>query len=165
MGNNKLPAFGLKTQIKDGMFQYPSLPTAVNNVQMDLSIDNKDGIIDNTNIDLAKFHVDLGKNPIDVRAKIQTLTNMKVDAKAIAKINLAELMQMFPMQGLAIKGNYSLDATAKGIFNATTMQMPSIDAGMTLANGYAKSNQFPEALEQMNAVVGLIWFWIKKPSK
>ncbi len=150
-GNNKMPAFGLKAQIKDGMFQYPSLPTPVNNVQMDLAIDNKDGVIDNTNIDLNKFHVDLGKNPVDIKAKIQTLTNMKVDAKALAKINLADLMQMFPMQGFTLKGNYDLDATIKGIFNATTKQMPSIDAAMSLANGYAKTSQFPEALEQMTA--------------
>ncbi len=152
IGKEKLPAFNLNLKVTDGMFQYPSLPTAINNIQVNLMVNNKDGIIDNTYINLEKFHIDLGKNPIDAKAKIEGLTKINTDAKATAKINLADLNKMFPMQGLVLKGNYSLDAYAKGIYNTLTGSLPSFSATMNLLNGYAKSSQFPEALDNFNFV-------------
>lgn len=152
VGKNKLPAFNLNLKVTDGMFQYPTLPTAVSNIQMNLMVNNKDGIIDNTSINLSKFHIDLGKNPIDMKAKIEGLTKINTDAKATAKIDLADLNKMFPMDGLVLKGNYSLDAYAKGVYNMLTGSLPSFSAGMNLLNGYAKSNKFPEALDNFNFV-------------
>lgn len=152
IGKEKLPAFNLNLKVIDGMFQYPSLPTAVNNIQVNLMIKNKDGIIDNTSILLDKFHIDLGKNPIDAKAKIEGLTKINTDAKATAKINLADLNKMFPMQGLVLKGNYNFEGYAKGIYNTLTGSLPSFSAKMNLLNGYAKTSQFPEAIDNFNFV-------------
>ena len=65
----QMPAFNLNMVVKDAMFKYPELPTAINNINMDLLIDNKDGIIDHTIIDLKKLHLDFGANPVDARAR------------------------------------------------------------------------------------------------
>ncbi|MBS1951890.1 MAG: AsmA family protein, partial [Bacteroidetes bacterium] len=53
----QLPAFNLSAQVKEAMFKYPSLPTPVNNINMDLLIDNKTGVIQNTLVDLKKLHL------------------------------------------------------------------------------------------------------------
>jgi hypothetical protein len=151
---SKMPGFGVDLEVADGMFQYPALPAAVSNINMGLMITCKDGVIDNTLIDLRKFHMDLGKNPIDARARIEKLTNSKIDANAKAKVNLSDMTQMFPMPtGYILKGTYVLDLTAKGIYNAT--QMPAIHADMSLINGYAKTAQYPDALEDMHFVASL----------
>jgi uncharacterized protein involved in outer membrane biogenesis len=144
----EMPGFGLNLQVDKGMFQYPDLPTAVNNVAVDLKIDNKSGVIEETVINLAKFHADLGKNPIDAKAKIEKLVNSLIDANVKAKIDLGDMSKMFPMEGLVLRGLYGLDATVNGVYN--TALLPSVSATMSLANGYVKSNQFPEALESMN---------------
>jgi uncharacterized protein involved in outer membrane biogenesis len=144
----EMPGFGLNLQVDKGMFQYPDLPTAVNNVAVDLKIDNKSGVIEETIINLAKFHADLGKNPIDAKAKIEKLVNSLIDANLKAKIDLGDMSKMIPMEGLVLRGIYGLDATVNGVYN--TAQMPSVSATMSMANGYVKSNQFPEALEAMN---------------
>jgi uncharacterized protein involved in outer membrane biogenesis len=144
----EMPGFGLNLQVDKGMFQYPDLPTAVNNVAVDLKIDNKNGVIEETVINLAKFHADLGKNPIDAKAKIEKLVNSLIDANVKAKIDLGDMSKMFPMEGLVLRGLYSLDATANGVYN--TALLPSVSTTMSMANGYVKSNQFPEALEAMN---------------
>ena len=102
----QLPAFGVNLVVSDAMFQYPDLPTAVSNIQMDMHVNNEDGIIDHTVIDLKKFHMDLGKNPVDARALVKNLSNSQIDAEAKAKLNLHDLIQMFPMPGLELKGNF-----------------------------------------------------------
>lgn len=51
------------------MFQYPTLPVGVNNVNVDLTINNPDGIPDHTAIDLNRMHVELGREPFDAKLR------------------------------------------------------------------------------------------------
>jgi hypothetical protein len=150
----KMPAFQLDLNVQDGMFQYPDLPLPVKNINFALLIDNKNGNIDQTLINLKKFGMLLGSNPIEARAKIEGLTNMLVDIFAKAQVNLGELTKIFPIQGTTIKGTYKLDALAKGTYNAQGA-MPTINADMRLLDGFVKSSQYPEALESVNFVANV----------
>src|SRR5690606_15776177 len=60
-----MPGFGTDLKVTNAMFKYPDLPQAATNINVDMSVDNKDGIINNTNVEVRKFHLDLGKNPVD----------------------------------------------------------------------------------------------------
>jgi uncharacterized protein involved in outer membrane biogenesis len=153
--DKQMPAFNLDLKINDAMFKYPDLPTAVNNINMDLLVDNKDGVINNTRVDLKKLHLDFGSNPIDAKLLIENLRDYRMDGNLKAKLNLAELSKMFPMDGLELKGIYSVNASAKGVYDSIKKIIPAIDASMSLTDGYAKSSQFPLPLEdlKMNATV------------
>lgn len=142
------PAFNFNFKIADALFQYPDLPTPINNINVDVSIDNKTGDLEKTLVNLKKFHLDLGKNPVDAKARVEGLSTFKIDANVMAKLNLADLGQMFPMPGLTVKGLFGLNATAKGIYNASTM--PNLAANLTLRNGYVKTKEFPEALDKLS---------------
>jgi uncharacterized protein involved in outer membrane biogenesis len=145
----QMPAFNVNLKVKEAMFKYPDLPTAINNINVDLLIDNRDGIIDNTIVDLKKMHLDFGSNPVDARALITKIYPTNIDANLVAKLNLAELSKMFPMEGLEMKGNYAIDLTAKGIYDSLKKVIPSMNANMSLVNGYVKSKDFPLPLENM----------------
>ncbi|MBT1685279.1 AsmA family protein [Dawidia soli] len=147
---NQMPAFNLNLLVKDAMFKYPELPTPVNNINVDLLVDNKDGVIDNTVIDLKKLHLDLGSNPIDAKALVTKMYPTNVDATVSARFNLAELNKMFPMQGLDMKGSYALNLNAKGVYDSLKKTIPAIDATMSLADGFVKSADFPMPLEDLH---------------
>jgi len=147
---NQLPAFNLTLLVKDAMFQYPDLPTAVENINVDLSIDNQDGILENTVVDLKKMHMDFGSNPVDARARITRLYPTQIDADVAAKLNLAELNRMFPMEGLEMKGNYALTMQAKGVYDSLKKIIPAITANMSLSDGYVKSADFPIPMDDMH---------------
>jgi uncharacterized protein involved in outer membrane biogenesis len=146
----QIPAFNLNLLVKDAMFKYPDLPTSVNNINVDLLVDNKDGVIDNTVIDLKKLHLDFGSNPVDARALITKMYPTNVDATVAAKLNLGELSKMFPMEGLEMKGNYAINLTAKGVYDSLKKVMPAVDASMSLANGYVKSSEFPLPIQDLH---------------
>ena len=146
----QLPAFNLALSVKDAMFKYPDLPTAVNNINVDLLIDNKDGKMENTIVDLKKMHLDFGSNPVDARAKITRLYPTNIDADISAKLNLAELNKMFPMEGLEMKGNYAINLKAKGVYDSLKKLIPVIDANMSLGDGYVKSADFPIPMNDMH---------------
>src|SRR5258706_5545358 len=98
--DRQMPAFTVTLKVNDAMFKSPELSTAVNNINMDLLIDNQDGVIDHTVVDLKKLHLDFGANPVDARLLIRNLKDYSMEGNLKAKLNLAELNSMFPMKGL-----------------------------------------------------------------
>ncbi len=142
-----MPAFKLNMKVDDAMFKYPDLPTAISNISMDLLVDNNDGIIDNTVVDLKQFHMDFGNNPIDARARIANLVDYNMDAKISGKLNLAELSDMFPIEGTNMKGLFSIDLEAAGVYDSITGKTPTVDAVMLMQDGYIKTADMPYALE------------------
>lgn len=147
--DTQMPAFNLALVVNDAMFRYPDLPTAVNNIAMDLRIDNTTGVIENTVVDLKKLHLDFGANPVDARMRIENLKDYRMDAQLAAKLNLAELNKMFPMDGLEMKGTFSVDAKASGVYDSIRKVIPAVDITMGLADGYVKSAEFPAPLEDL----------------
>ena len=149
-GEKTMPAFNLTLLVKDAMFQYPDLPTAVNNINLDLLIDNKDGVLENTIVDLKKMHLDFGTNPFDARARITKMYPTVVDAAIKGKLNLGELNSMFPMEGLEMKGSYAIDLEAKGVYDSLKKLIPAINANMSLSDGYVKSADFPIPMDDIH---------------
>lgn len=147
--DKQMPAFNLGLQVKDAMFQYPDLPTAINNIAMDLLVDNKDGVIDNTVVDLKKLHLDFGTNPVDARFVIHNLKDYRMNGNLAAKLNLAELGKMFPMEGLDMKGAFAVNAKVDGVYDSIKKIIPAVDASMSLTDGYVKSAEFPMPLENL----------------
>ena len=145
----KMPAFQLKLLTENARFQYPDLPQPVTNINVDLLVDNPDGVIDNTVVNVKSFHADLGSNPIDGRLLLEGLSTYKIDTEIKAKVNLAELMQMYPMDSLELKGLYNLNLVANGVYDSATNRIPKIDMDMALQNGYVKSGDYPP-LENVN---------------
>ena len=143
------PAFDIVLLIKDGYFKYPELPTAVDNVNVDMQIVNTTTDLNNTVIDIKTFGMNLGKNPINGKIRIQGLEKYDIDANVNATVNLAELAEVYPMDSLEIKGLYSLKLLAKGVYDETQNRIPTIDADMTLKNGYVKSLAYPIPIENL----------------
>ncbi|TAF74415.1 MAG: hypothetical protein EAZ53_09230 [Bacteroidetes bacterium] len=146
----KLPAFGLNLMVKDGKFQYPKLPTPVKNVNIDLNVENKDGVIDNTLVNLKNLHFEMGSNPIDAKMIVKGLKNMDLDGFVKAKLDLAEVTDIFPLDSLTLKGLFTVDAKVKGIYKSAS-QLPTLDVNMAMQNGFVKTLKMPNTpLEQIS---------------
>ncbi|KAA9332971.1 AsmA family protein [Hymenobacter busanensis] len=143
----QMPGYGVNLQIKNGMFHYPDLPQAARNINVDMVVDNPSGFTNNVKVNVKQFHLDLGKNPIDGNVAIDGLEPMKVDGRVKANVDLAEMMKVYPVQDLILRGQLFVDATAKGTYSKT--QMPVTRAAMRLTSGYVKSKQFPAPIENL----------------
>jgi vacuolar-type H+-ATPase subunit H len=115
-----MPGFGLNLIIADGMFKYPDLPTAINNVQVDLKISNPDGVPDNTIINLSRMHAEMGAEPFDMRLLVKTpVSDAQIDASIKGLIDLGNVSKMVPLeQGTTISGRFKADVTAKGVVSS-----------------------------------------------
>jgi hypothetical protein len=116
----QMPGFGLKLLVKDGKFQYPSLPTAVNDVQVDLDINNPDGVPDHTEINLNKMHAELGAEPFDAKMRIRTpVSDAQIDGMIKGHVNFANIGKIVPLEkGTTIKGEMDADLFLNGRMSA-----------------------------------------------
>ena len=114
--DKKMPAFNAKLIVENAMFQYPSLPKAVNNINVDIKVDNKTGVPDNTVIDINKFHVEMAGNPVDVRMHVSNpVSDANIDGTIKGKINLASVKDIVPLdKGDDLNGLITADVILKG---------------------------------------------------
>ncbi|MFC2114612.1 AsmA-like C-terminal region-containing protein [Bacteroidota bacterium] len=115
-----LPAFTIQLGVENGMFKYPDLPTAINNVFIDLKLDNPDGITDHTVVSLNKLHVELGKEPFDARLVMKTPeSDPYVDAYIKGKVDLSQIKTLVNMdENTLLSGIVSTDLQLKGNISA-----------------------------------------------
>ena len=146
----KIPSFDISLKVADGMFQYPDLPKPVKNVNLDLQVKNETANLDNTSVSIPTFNLDFGSNPISGKLYLADLVSYTIDAALKGKLDLEELTSIFPIEGLAMKGNMDIDATAKGRYDSVAGIIPAINAKLLLANGFVKSADYPAPIEKLN---------------
>lgn len=156
MNATSFPTYAFNLLVENAMFQYPNLPTAVTGINLDFKASNSTNDLNNSVLNIKKFNMNLGKNPINARALIEGLGKSKVDADVVAKIDLQQIGQIFPMKGLEMRGLYSMDLKAKGTYDSLTKAFPQVNAVMSLANGYIKSDQFPQPIQDLNVKANLV---------
>lgn len=116
------PGFDVDFSIKDGFIKYPDLPESVKNIQMDLAVDNSDGIIDHTIVDLKLFHFEVAQNPINVTYMVKNVESdpdMKGSIKS--QFRLENLAKAIPMEeGEEYKGGIDADVDFAGKLSSIT---------------------------------------------
>jgi len=144
----RMPGYGLNLTVNNGRFKYPDLPREAKNINVAMVVDNPSGFTNNVKVNVSKFHLDLGNDPVDGSVAVDGLDPMKVDGRVKANVNLAEALKVYPVAGVNMRGQFFVDATAKGTYSKT--QMPVVNAAIKMTNGYVKSNQFPAPIEDIN---------------
>ncbi|WP_229725341.1 AsmA family protein [Hymenobacter baengnokdamensis] len=144
----RMPGYGLNLAVTNGRFKYPDLPREAKNINVAMVVDNPSGFTNNVKVNVSKFHLDLGNDPVDGSVAIDGLAPMKVDGHVKANVNLAEALKVYPVPGLTMRGQFFVDATGRGIYSKT--QMPVVNAAIKMANGYVKSDKFPAPIEDIN---------------
>ncbi len=150
--DNKMPAFGLEVKIKNGQFQYPSLPVGVNNVQLDLKISNLDGIPDHTLISLNKLHAELGTEKIDARMNVSTpVSDANLDGTLNCNINFANLSKIVPLAiGTTMAGEMVADLMLKGRISAIEKKKYNdfnASGNLALSNFKYSSNDYKQGFD------------------
>ncbi|MDI9341889.1 MAG: AsmA family protein [Sediminibacterium sp.] len=115
-----MPAFAVDLGIQNAMFKYPSLPKSVNNINVDVHVNNPDGNLDHTVVDVNKFHVEMAGNPIDMSAHVKTPISdpdLRADVKGI--IVLSSVKEFIPLdKGDDMNGTVKADISVAGRMSA-----------------------------------------------
>ncbi|CAN5444780.1 AsmA-like C-terminal region-containing protein [soil metagenome] len=122
-----IPGYHVDLEVKDGFFQYPDLPKPLQQINIKAQVDNPDGITDNTVVNVEKAHIEMDKEPFDIRLLVKKpISNMFVDAAAKGKLDLGKLAQLIKLEaGTKINGLLNADVFVKG--NVKDIEQQKLD--------------------------------------
>lgn len=145
----QLPAFAFNLNVNNAMFQYPSLPVPVKDIEVKLAVTNPDGNLNNTLVDLSRFHMDVAGDAFDARMVAKNvMQDPTIDAWLKGRVNLGNVTKIVPLEGgMEVKGIITADVTAKGAVSTIEKQnYEAFDAaGQIVAQDiYFKSPDLPQ---------------------
>jgi len=111
-----IPSFALNLLIENGMIQYPGLPRAINNIQVNTKITCPGVDADKTIINVSKLHVDLGQFPIDAHMLVKTpISDPDIDGHVKGNVDLAAIKDLIPLEkNTNLAGKVAADVSFKG---------------------------------------------------
>ena len=153
-----IPAFDIKINSDNASFQYPDLPKAVRNINIDTQISNTTGIVEDTEVDIRKLSFMIDQDKFNMTSKITELMgNPKVSAHIDGRINLANISQAYPIDSdLDLKGILNADiATAFDMASVEKKQYENTKTSGTLdLQGFEyKSDEIPNVVKLDNTKV------------
>jgi hypothetical protein len=114
-GDSAFPGFAINAKVSDAAFQYPDLPLPARSISMDLALTNPGGSADSTVVKLDRFHLLLGKNPVDAALVVRTpVSDPNVDFRVKGKVDLADVRRTVKFQGIdQLTGTVAADAAVR----------------------------------------------------
>lgn len=111
MRGAELPAFELKTDVRNGSFQYSSLPKAVTDINIALRVANPGGVMDRTVVDLSKFGLCMAGNSLSATFHATNLMSDPVfRASADGRVDLGAVKEVYPLEkGVELGGLITAD--------------------------------------------------------
>ncbi len=148
--DSSMPGYKVALQVNNARFKYEDLPTAVEDINVDMLVEDKDGNPDNLYVNVKAFNMNVGSNPVKGQFELRSLEPMNIAADVDARLNLGELDQVMKLEELEMKGLFALNLKADGIYDSLRNQFPKINAVMSLKDGYMKSVDYEVPIRDFN---------------
>jgi len=144
------PSARIRLQVQDAMFSYPGLPKSADNIQVDLD-GYYDGVqMDNSILDVNKFHVDLGGNAVDLTLNIKTPeSDMMVNGNLKCNLDLATLKDVIPLDSTTLTGKINAAIDMMGYmsyFEKEEYEKFKADGNLTVTDLVYSSPDLPRDL-------------------
>ena len=161
----QLPTFDVNLLVNNGQFQYPDLPSKMENISIGLNVKNEDGIEDHTFINLKTFHFDMAGNPFDMSMKMSSpVSDPNIDARIDGVIDLSKMKDIIPADNMNLTGIITANVELKG--KMSSIEKEDYDAFHAVGNlSVSKLNfadtDFPQGIEISSAKASLSPQYIK----
>ena len=126
------------------------------NIDIDYHYDGKQ--MDNTTVDVNKFHVELGGNPIDINLNLRTpISDPFINSKIDANIDLTTLADLIPLDDTEIRGK--IDANIDLMGNMSVIEEEKYEdfkaeGKIILSELYYASPELPNPVDISKADLG-----------
>lgn len=114
--DSTLPDLTAIMTVKDGVISYPDLPEKLTAININGKVQTDGKEMDNTTVDVSRFHFELAGNPFDMTMKLATpVSDPSLAATAKGRIDLAKLQQAIPLDSITLGGliDVSLDLAGR----------------------------------------------------
>ena len=154
-----MPGFNLDLSVSNAWFQYPDLPGKVDKIGLDIKVNREADIdLNNTKIDINKFHLEFAGNEVDASLKLRNMmTDPNIESKLNTFLDLSKLAEIIPLdEGESYSGIITTNIALKGNVSALEKE----DYEKFKANGnlkIAQMNYQTSAFNYLTAIDSMLF--------
>jgi len=109
------PSFDINLNVREGYFQYPDLPSAVSEVNIDFGVKNQSRDLSGTEINMPRFAADVAGSKFNASFSLKDpMGDPNFKFLAQAQADLAQMAQALPVEGYEMAGKMDMDLNAAG---------------------------------------------------
>ncbi len=159
MDSLRMPTTNMELKVENGSFQYPSLPAGVSGINVNFKFNNTDGNPDHTIVDLSKFQLNFGGEPLDAKLYLSTpISNAYAKGSLKTALHLEKWLKLMPLeQNTSLKGNINADFNFEGHYSEIAPgKMQDLNAaGQLMINGlyYTSPSTLPLSLNNLKVTI------------
>jgi hypothetical protein len=103
--DKSMPQVWGELKVDNGYIKYAQLPKSIDNINIDTKILFDGSNDSNTNIDINRFHFEIGGNPFDISTNVRTpMTDANIKALIKGKLDFESIKDALPLEGIDLKG-------------------------------------------------------------
>lgn len=140
----KIPTFYLKANIENGYFKMNEMPAALDHINLDMEMTNKDGNLKNTSILIRQIDAKALDNFILGKLEVKNLKNFPINADFKAKIKLQDIYKIYPIQNIDMRGDLFVQMKANGTYEPKRKKVPVSNSVVILRNGYIRLKDYSD---------------------
>lgn len=142
------PAFKLDAKVGNGSVKYPSLPLGLSNINVVAAVNSPTNRLNDMTVNIPTFSLRVGSNPLEGYFNLKTPeTDPTVDTKVKGVLNLGELTQAFPVEGVQqMRGIVQADVMLKAAMSQLERQLydqVNVAGAVTLSDFVYKTADMP----------------------
>jgi cell division septum initiation protein DivIVA len=159
MDSLRMPTTNMELKVENGSFQYPTLPAGVTGINVDFKFNNADGNPDHTIVNLSKFQLNFGGEPLDAKLYLSTpISNAYAKGSLKTALHLEKWLKLMPLeQNTSLKGNINADFNFEGHYSEIVPgKMQDLNAaGQLMVNGlyYTSPSTLPLSLNNLKVTI------------
>lgn len=114
------PAFAINLEVNDGYFQYPDLPQAVRDVNIDTRVNFPGGDLDNLTVNVSRFDLVMAGNAISANLFIKNpMSDMHLKGAVEGEADLSRIGEVYPLQEAeSLSGMITANISFEGAMSA-----------------------------------------------
>jgi hypothetical protein len=134
-------------KVENGYIKYADLPKSIDNINIDTKLLFDAGNDANTNIDVSRFHLEIGGNPFDISTNVRTpMTDPNIKALVKGKLDFESIKDALPLEGIDLKGTLTANIDFAGRMSHIEKEeydRLNLDGHLTLQNFTAVTEDIP----------------------
>lgn len=111
-----IPAIDAKIHLSNAYVKSEEYPAPIENLNLNASILNKTGRMNDFLVDLSQFGFELEEENISGRLKISDFSLLNWDGAVTGTLDLGKMLAIFPMEGVIMEGKVNADIQSKGSY-------------------------------------------------
>ncbi|OXA88919.1 AsmA family protein [Flavobacterium hercynium] len=157
VSKNQKPDLAFNLKINDGAINYQNAPAPLTDFKMDLNAIMPSLDIEKLLINLRKLNFKVGeKDFFNAHLRSKGFTEMDVDAAIKGNLDLATIDAALGLTSLELKGLLRTDIKAKGTFSTSKKLFPKTIGGISLRNGWLKTDSYPNPITNITLVANVL---------